>query len=56
VLNIQSTVFKTSGNGGYLIKRPFGQISVNIRSWITVVQAPESGCLHPKHVELPTEI
>jgi len=23
---------------------------------ITVVRAPEDGCLHPKHVELPIEI
>jgi len=23
---------------------------------ITVVRAPDDGCQHPKHVELPTEI
>jgi len=23
---------------------------------ITVVRAPDGGCQHPKHVELPTEI
>jgi len=23
---------------------------------ITAVRAPDDGCLHPKHVELPTEI
>ena len=27
-----------------------------VEAVITVVRAPDDGCQHPKHVELPTEI
>ena len=30
--------------------------SCDIRPIITVIRAPDDGCQHPKHVELPTEI
>jgi len=29
---------------------------IDAQTVITVVRAPDDGCQHPKHVELPTEI